>query len=192
MWQWGSMEVRPCPNVECGAGGSKVETGVLPIEAASSWQVVTCVVGGNMSGGVTGLLVVCAEQRWASDRRAASSRRCGIMDGATDSAGFVWALYVGEPAWRERGIALGARGSVANNGVLPRRCGQWRRKRWHGGWYWLLIDQCQCYRIASLAELWYFAELCCASWNESKKRWESAEIIKNAWENHVARQQNVK
>jgi len=47
-------------NVECGAGGSKVGTEVQ--EAVSSWQVVTCVVGGNMSGEATSLVVVSAER----------------------------------------------------------------------------------------------------------------------------------
>lgn len=75
-------------------------------------------------GGVCRAIIEYAEPLTNGWRRMASSRRCDMMDRAMDTAGFVWALHVGELAWRERGIALGARGGVANDGVSPRPRGR--------------------------------------------------------------------
>ena len=68
-------------------------------------------------------------------------------------------------------FGLWARGGVAKDGVSPRPRGRWIRRRWHGGWDLLLIDQCQCYHIAILAELWCFAELACfVKWDQETQK----------------------
>ena len=96
-------------SVECGAGGSKVGTGVLTDDVVV---------------GVGAVIIEYADPLTDGWRRTASSRRCGMMDGATDAAGMIGALHVGESAWRERGIGLWARGGVAKDGVSPRPRGR--------------------------------------------------------------------